>query len=71
MTPPDLSAYPHLICYAGGLGYYIRCASNDEGVQAVACYVAAEPITKVAEQFNITLDEAFEAYKYCKANGLI
>ena len=68
---PDLTGYPHLVYAPAQWGPGVRVASNGADVQRVAWATADYPIERVTDEYGVSFNEATEALRYARANGLI
>jgi hypothetical protein len=67
---PDLTGYPHLVYAPAQWGEGVRIASNGAKASYVAVSVADGPITRAAARHGVSLEEALDAFKYVRENGL-
>ena len=68
---PDLSRYPNLVHAVQQWGEGIRCHSNGAPIEPIATLALAQPIAMVAASHSVSVDEACDAFRYAKANGLV
>jgi hypothetical protein len=70
-TGPDLTGYPHLACAPAQWGEGVRIASSGIAAFDVAIYASQHPIEEVTDAYRVSFNEATDALRYARANGLI